>query len=111
MMDSSPSKVNAQPTVPPTAGVKRPAPSLLPAFEPFSSSPVLPRPSKRQARQSPSEREADYQKYPTPIPTSTTGILSSSPPQIRARPSLHRTQSSISERAPLSAVPSIILPE
>jgi hypothetical protein len=103
--------MNVQPSLPSTAGVKRSAPQLLPAFEPFSSSPSLPRPSKRQARQSPSEREAAYQKYPTPIPTSTTGIISSSPPQIRARPGLHRTQSSVSERAPLSAVPSITLPE
>jgi hypothetical protein len=109
-MDSSPSKVNAQPIVPPTAGVKRPAPSLLPAFEPFSS-PGFPRPSKRQARSSPSEREAAYQKYPTPIPTSSTGILSSSPPRLEVPPGLHRTQSSVSERAPLSAVPSITLPE
>jgi hypothetical protein len=115
MMDSSPSKMNVQPTLPSTAGVKRPAPSLLPAFEPLSSSPGLPRPSKRQARESPSEREAAYTKYPTPIPTSTTGILSSSPPRIHqrpgGRPSLHRTQSSVSERAPLSAVPSVSLPE
>ncbi|TVY60852.1 Protein PLM2, partial [Lachnellula suecica] len=111
MMDSSPSKMNSQPSLPATAGVKRPAPSLLPAFEPFSSSPGFPRPSKRQARSSPSEREAAYQKYPTPIPTSTTGIISSSPPRVQGRPSLHRTQSSVSERAPLSAVPSINLPE
>ncbi|KAE8452592.1 hypothetical protein EG329_013851 [Mollisiaceae sp. DMI_Dod_QoI] len=110
-MDSSPSKINTPPSLPSTAGVKRPAPSLLPAFEPFSSSPGFPRPSKRQARSSPSQREHAYQKYPTPIPTSTTGILSSSPPQVHARPGLHRTQSSISERAPLSAVPSITLPE
>jgi len=111
MMDSSPSKTNVQPSLPSIAGVKRPAPSLLPAFEPFSSSPGLPRPAKRQARSSPSEREATRLKYPTPIPTSTTGILSSSPPQVHARPSLHRTQSSISERAPLSALPSVVLPE
>lgn len=111
MMDSTPSKINAQPSLPSTAGVKRPAPTLLPAFEPHSSSPGFPRPLKRQARSSPSERENAYQKYPTPIPTSTTGILSSSPPQIAARPGLQRTQSSVSERAPLSAVPSIILPE
>jgi hypothetical protein len=111
MMDSSPSKSNVQPAVPSTASLKRPAPTLLPAFEPFSSSPGLPRPLKRQARSSPSEREEAIQKYPTPIPTSTTGILSSSPPQIQTRPGLHRTQSSVSERAPLSAVPSVILPE
>ena len=113
-MDSSPSKMNAQPSLPSTAGVKRPAPSLLPAFEPLSSSPGFPRPSKRLARSSPSEGEAAYQKYPTPVPTSTTGILSSSPPRIQARPSrpgLQRTQSSVSERAPLLAVPSVNLPE
>jgi len=106
MMDSSPSKINAQPSSPSKTGVKR----LLPAFEPFSSSPALPRPTKK-ARSSPSEREAVYAKYPTPIPTSTTGILSSSPPRIHSRPGLHRTQSSVSERAPLSAVPSITIPE
>jgi hypothetical protein len=111
LMDSSPSKLNGLSSLPPVAGVKRPAPSLLPAFEPLSSSPGLPRPFKRQARFSPSQREASYNKYPTPIPTSTTGILSSSPPRAQGRPSLPRTQSSISERAPLSAVPSISLPE
>jgi len=110
-MDSSPSKLNAQSSLPSTAGVKRPAPSLLPAFEPFSSSPGFPRPSKRQARSPPSGREHAYSKYPTPIPTSTTGILSSSPPRVYTRPGLQRTQSSVSERAPLSAVPSITLPE
>ena len=106
MMDSSPSKINTQQSSPSKTGVKR----LLPAFEPFSSSPGLPRPTKK-ARSSPSEREAVYAKYPTPIPTSTTGILSSSPPRIHTRPGLHRTQSSVSERAPLSAVPSITIPE
>ena len=114
MMDSSPSKLNSLPTLPSMAGVKRPAPSLLPAFEPLSSSPGFPRPSKRRAQESPSEREASYQKYPTPIPTSTTGILSSSPPAVQARPTragIHRTQSSISERAPLSALPNVTLPE
>ncbi|CZT08380.1 related to transcription factor PLM2 [Rhynchosporium agropyri] len=110
-MESSPSKMNAQPSLPSTAGVKRPAPSLLPAFEPFSSSPGFPRPSKRQARSPPSGREHAYSKYPTPIPTSTTGILSSSPPRVHTRPNPQRTQSSVSERAPLSAVPSVILPE
>ena len=113
MMDSTPSKINAQPSLPSTAGVKRPAPTLLPAinFEPYSSSPGFPRPSKRQARSSPSERENAYSKYPTPIPSSTTGIISSSPPQIAARPGLQRTQSSVSERAPLSAVRRIRLSE
>lgn len=111
MMDSSPSKINSQSRLPSIAGTKRPAPTLLPAFEPLSSSPGFPRPSKRQARSSPSEREAAYAKYPSPIPTSTTGILSSSPPRVHVRPGLHRTQSIVSERAPLSAVPTITLPE
>ncbi len=110
-MDSSPSKMNTQPSLPSKASIKRPAPSLLPAFEPFSSSPGFPRPSKRQARSPPSEREHAYAKYPTPIPTSTTGIISSSPPRIHTRPGLQRTHSTVSERAPLSAVPSITLPE
>ncbi|RDW79557.1 hypothetical protein BP6252_04195 [Coleophoma cylindrospora] len=115
-MDSSPSKVNALPALPSTtSGAKRPAPSLLPAFEPLSSSPGF-RPSKRRAYSPPSEREPAYQKYPTPIPTSTTGILSSSPPRVqiqsnRRRAGLHRTHSSVSERAPLSAVPSVVLPD
>lgn len=100
------------PSLPKTAGVKRPAPSLLPAFEPLSSSPSLPRPSKRLARSSSSERGVPYAKYPTPIPTSTTGILSSSPPRLHTRPGgLQRSDSIVSERAPLSAVPTIALPE
>ena len=110
-MDSSPSKMNTLASFPPLAGTKRPA--LLPAFEPASSSPSLPRQVKRIRDKSP-ERH-DYTKYPTPIPTSTTGILSSSPPRLHerpeGRPSLHRTQSTMSERAPLSAVPTVTLPE
>ncbi|KAI9651209.1 target of SBF [Ciborinia camelliae] len=110
MMDSSPSKVNAQPTLPAVAGTKRPAPTLLPAFEPLpSSSPSLPGRNNKRVRTSSSEFESAY-KYPTPIPTSTTGILSSSPPGVHARAGLHRTRPSI-ERAPLSAVPTITIPE
>ncbi|KAK1242931.1 hypothetical protein MKX08_005743 [Trichoderma sp. CBMAI-0020] len=77
--------------------LKRPAPSLLPPFEP-SSSPGLPRPAKRQ-----NVGSAPHLRYPTPnIPTSSTGILSSSP----LREKLSR---GVSERTPLSAVPSIEL--
>ncbi|MCJ1381182.1 hypothetical protein MMC17_004291 [Xylographa soralifera] len=110
--------------VPSTAGIKRPAPvpTLLPAFEPYSSSPPLPRPFKRVRSSSPSQRSPkkasplkycnDKHKYPTPVPTSsTTGILSSSPPcalQSR-RPAMQRTFSTTSERAPLSSVPTIEL--
>ncbi|XXG98311.1 proteasome-interacting protein cic1 [Hypoxylon texense] len=89
------------------SGVKRPAPSLLPPFEPLSSSPGLPRPLKRQAL-----APSAFSRYPTPIPTSSTGILSSSPPRVQSsRPGLQRTQSTVSERAPLSAVPSVELNE
>lgn len=91
------------------AGVKRPA-SLLPAFEPLSSSPSLPRPQKRVARES----HGVASKYPTPLPTSSTHILSSSPPRTTVpRPSSRRTFSSLttSERTPLSTVPTLMLPE
>ncbi|KAJ6159930.1 hypothetical protein N7497_004467 [Penicillium chrysogenum] len=88
------------------SGVKRPA-ALLPAFEP-SSSPSLPRPQKRVAR------EPDVSTYPTPVPTSSTHIMSSSPPPpgvAASRPSLPRSFSAALERAPLSAVPAIMLLE
>ncbi|KAJ5665404.1 uncharacterized protein N7477_007852 [Penicillium maclennaniae] len=100
-MDSSPSRSSLGPA----AGVKRPA-ALLPAFEPLSSSPSLPRPQKRVAR------EPAVSTYPTPVPTSSTHIMSSSPPGISAsRPSARRTFSAAPERAPLSAVPTLMLPE
>ncbi|KAL2019869.1 hypothetical protein VTK56DRAFT_9131 [Thermocarpiscus australiensis] len=106
-MDSSPSTGSKaqEPTLPSAAGVKRPAPSLLPPFEPLSSSPGLPRPSKRQASSN------SIFKYPTPVPTSSTGILSSSPPRVGSRPLLQRTLSVASERAPLSDVRSVELNE
>ncbi|KAJ5562346.1 hypothetical protein N7461_001107 [Penicillium sp. DV-2018c] len=87
-------------------GMKRPA-ALLPAFEP-SSSPSLPRPQKRVAR------EPEISTYPTPVPTSSTHIMSSSPPPpgvAAGRPSLPRSFSAALERAPLSTVPAIMLPE
>ncbi|KAH7324710.1 hypothetical protein B0I35DRAFT_168684 [Stachybotrys elegans] len=88
--------VRSQPT-----GSKRSAPSsLLPPFEPLSSSPALPRPVKRQ-----NIGNGMALKYPTPVPTSSTGILSSSPPR---RTTMVRNAS---ERAPLSAVPTLQLPE
>ncbi|KAK3186374.1 target of SBF [Lecanicillium sp. MT-2017a] len=82
------------------AGSKRSAPSLLPPFEPLSSSPALPRPLKRQ-----NLGHDAHLKYPTPVPTSSTGILSSSPlrrPQLARKPS---------ERVPLGSVPSVELAE
>ncbi|KAI1416845.1 hypothetical protein F5Y13DRAFT_101232 [Hypoxylon sp. FL1857] len=107
-----------EPSLPPASssssslrGMKRPAPSLLPPFEPLSSSPGFPRPLKRQVRDG-SLGSSAFFKYPTPVPTSSTGILSSSPPRVQSsRPGLERAQSSVSERAPLSAVPSIELNE
>lgn len=89
--------------VPPVSGVKRRAVSLLPAFEPLSSSPALPRPLKRS-------RDAfEDSKYPTPLPTSSTAILSSSPSRANAHHPVSRVASGGSERAPLSDVRSIDL--
>ncbi|KAI9765348.1 MAG: hypothetical protein M1840_007428 [Geoglossum simile] len=97
-MDSSPpSRVSSQ--LPPVAGTKRPAPSLLPALE------FEPRP-KRLARSS------DKYSYPTPVPSSSVGLIPSSPPPLPPlRSTLQRKQSMVSERAPLSAVPTVNLPE
>lgn len=80
------------------------APSLLPAFEPLSSSPggIFPRPSKRKYDE---HVRDDRAYYPTPVPSSSTGILPSSP-----RPQLQRTVSALSERAPLGAVPCLDVP-
>ncbi|KLU85670.1 hypothetical protein MAPG_04692 [Magnaporthiopsis poae ATCC 64411] len=97
--------MDSSPTSRTMAGTKRRAASLLPAFELQSSSPVLPRPAKRQAR------DNGTYKYPTPVPTSSTGIMSSSPPRGGPHPSLERTASVISERAPLASVPTIELNE
>ncbi|KAL8826103.1 MAG: hypothetical protein Q9170_007535 [Blastenia crenularia] len=110
--DSSFSSSSHRSSTSQVAGVKRPAPSLLPAFEPFSS-PTLPRPTKRLARESPLHWGSKHQKYPTPVPTSSTGIISSSPPRPTAtrRHGLSRTQSTLSERAPLATVPTIELDE
>ena len=84
---------------------QRPKVTLLPAFEPLSSSPALPRPLKRTR----DEMNEDL-KYPTPVPTSSTALMSSSPARQRAqRPNFIRTLSTLSERVPLSAVPSIQL--
>ncbi|OAA66873.1 transcription factor [Niveomyces insectorum RCEF 264] len=116
-MDSSRGSKASEPTLPPVAGVKRPAPTLLPPFEPLSSSPALPRLIKKARGNAAAANNAQhaYSKYPTPVPTSSTGIMSSSPPAARvgARPALLRTQSAVSssERTPLCAVPSIELNE
>lgn len=93
-------------SVPPVVGAKKTAASLLPAFEPFSSSPALPRGIKRSR-----DALAEVVTYPTPVPTSSTAVPSSSPPvQSRSRHSSNRVYSTVSERAPLADVPSIELP-
>lgn len=130
MMDSSPgTKSQTQDQDRPSSSwhpdtssnTKRPVSQsqLLPPLELLSSSPGLPNASARRLSRPGSSSKAPavtnnhhaYQKYPTPLPTSSTGILSSSPPRINARPFLRRVPSTVSERAPLSAVPSIDLDE
>lgn len=106
-----------------SSSTKRPSSQsqLLPPLELLSSSPGLPAlpnvPSRRQSRPLSAPKPAsgasnnDYLKYPTPVPTSSTGILSSSPPRVHAHPPPQRVPSIVSERAPLSAVPSVELNE
>ena len=103
----APSSSRDQSSMPPRPGTKRSASTLLPAFEPFSSSPSLPRAPKRKLD------DLEPLTYPTPIPTSSTAILSSSPHQSMPRgcSGLKRTGSVLSERAPLTAVPEIQLPQ
>ncbi|PWW73946.1 hypothetical protein C7212DRAFT_346518 [Tuber magnatum] len=86
------------------AGVKRPAPgSLLPAFEPSSSPPCF---KRHKSRVSESEN-----RYPTPVPSSSLGILSSPPPQLSCKPVPEHSQPALSERSPLGGIPSITLPD
>ncbi|KAF2870716.1 hypothetical protein BDV95DRAFT_607856 [Massariosphaeria phaeospora] len=87
-------------------------PSLLPAFEPLSSSPFPARPpsSKRKfGEESPSYSKQLFKHYPTPVPTSSTGIMPFSSPR-NDRPCLNRTVSTLSERVPLGGIPSVDLP-
>ncbi|KAI5785070.1 hypothetical protein DFH27DRAFT_528605 [Peziza echinospora] len=112
------------------AGVKRSAPSLGAPFEPeIPSSPPkmskkrhVSRPSPTPTRQTPNRQTPTRQdarlRYPSPMPTSSLGLPSSppiqqtSPVRPRARPStLHRSHSTVSERAPLGALPEILIPE
>lgn len=88
-------------------------PVLLPAFDDsFSSSPFpRPRSSKRKLEpESPTFPKQEVKYYPTPVPTSSTGIFTSSSPR-HVRPGLQRTISALSERTPLGAVPSVDLAE
>ncbi|KAF2849670.1 hypothetical protein T440DRAFT_398685 [Plenodomus tracheiphilus IPT5] len=114
-MDGSPSKMLPQSLVESTE-VQQPElsrPALLPAFgdETFSSSPFpRPRSSKRKFEpESPTFPKQELKYYPTPVPTSSTGILHSSSPR-HARPGVERTFSALSERTPLGAVPTVDLP-
>ncbi|KAF2122338.1 hypothetical protein BDV96DRAFT_483296 [Lophiotrema nucula] len=111
-MDSSPSSHAPQSLSEPAEQRAEPTrkPSLLPAFEPLSSSP-FPRPqsAKRKfSEDSPSYPKQQLKYYPTPVPTSSTGILPSSPRNVRL--GLQRTVSTLSERMPLGDVPSVHLP-
>ena len=92
-----------QSTEAPNSTTRRP--SLLPAFEPLSSSPGLPRPTKRKF----DDLLDDVKHYPTPVPTSSTGILPSSPPA-RPRQGLQRSISQLSTRTVLQDVPRLDLP-
>ncbi|KAK8159414.1 hypothetical protein IWX90DRAFT_300219 [Phyllosticta citrichinensis] len=102
---SADADADASPSRPPPDSTK---PSLLPPFEPLSSSPIA-RPPKRKYDDGSFLPKADLKYYPTPMPTSSTGILPSSPTR-RDRSALHRTMSSFSERNPLCDVPSIQVP-
>jgi hypothetical protein len=84
---------------------------LLPAFEPFaSSSPALPRPMKRKYDGSPCH-DRQTRDYITPVPTSCTDVLPSSPPpRPTTRTALDRSTSNASERIPLGAVRSVEVP-
>jgi hypothetical protein len=124
----SPRKQRITSSPPPVAGTKRSAASLLPPLELNTSPPSvdLPRPTKRRAL-SPVRRTASAitaasarAKYPTPFPTSATGIGSSPPrrPPVRftsSRPTLALSQSAGNagpeHRTPLSALPCLELPD
>ena len=103
-INNSRTQANAS-SMSPTRQPSRPSlsrqPSLLPAFEPFSSSPP------QQSNKRKYDVEQPLKSYPTPIPTSSTGILPSSPPR---RPAFQRTLSTLSERAPLGDLPSVVVP-
>lgn len=80
--------------------------SLLPAFEPLSS--PLPRTLKRKhVEDAMALPKLELKYYPTPVPTSSTGLLPSSPPR---RPGLERTLSTLSERTPLGSLPTVDVP-
>ncbi|KAL7266945.1 target of SBF [Rhizina undulata] len=101
---STPKPLDASTTV---SGKKRPA--LLP---PFEYSPRVKRlKSKSTTSSEKSEKRTRY-LTPPPLPSSSVSFGSSPPRLPRSRrPLLERSLSSFSDRAPLSALPSIVLPE
>ncbi|KAE9961253.1 hypothetical protein EG328_004385 [Venturia inaequalis] len=101
---NSPSLPNSHSTTTPTSrpNLTRQPSQLLPPFEPFSSSPPG-LPSKRKF----DAVDDEHVSYPTPAPTSSTANFPSSPPR---RQALQRTLSTLSERAPLSDLPSVVVP-
>ena len=114
-MDSSPSKLVQQlpsESTPKSLSTHSQKPSLLPAFgeDNFSSSP-FPRPgsSKRKFEEDSPSFAKQLKYYPTPVPTSSTGILNFSSPR-HVRPVPQRAVSALSERTPLGAVPTVDLP-
>ncbi len=114
-MDFSPSKMSHQELVESTEGpselLSKP-PTLLPAFDDSFSSSPFPRPSSSKRKfeeDSPTFPKQELKYYPTPVPTSSTHIFTSSSPR-QCRPDLQRTVSALSERAPLGAVPTVDLP-
>ena len=77
-------------------GKKKSTAALLPAFEPLSSSPGLPKLLKRTR-----DVFEGKESLPTPVPTSSTHILTSSPPSKSIARNLFKT----TERIPLGALP------
>lgn len=94
-MELPPPRKDAAPV---NTGKKKTAASLLPAFEPFSSPPALPKSLKRSR-----DIYEGKDSLPTPVPTSSTHILSSSPPA----KSLARGLFKSTERVPLGVLPTI----
>lgn len=94
-MELPPPRKGAEPA---SVGTKKTTASLLPAFEPFSSPPALPKSLKRSR-----DIYEGKDSLPTPIPTSSTHILSSSPPNKSFARNLFKS----TERVPLGALPTV----
>ncbi|KAF2762367.1 hypothetical protein EJ05DRAFT_207434 [Pseudovirgaria hyperparasitica] len=112
MSSITPLDTSQQPRDPSECSSLARKPSLLPAFELLSSSPVARSLTTKRKYEddSPCKRQPEVKYYPTPVPTSSTGILPSSPSARSTRPRLQRTASTVSQRAALTAMPSVDLP-